>query len=71
MIERHCYYRIGHLPDVIMNKNKDLRDIEAMHVESIPKLEVRAPFNFDTLVLVHFAKVVPDFRLLQEKVNAQ
>ena len=32
VIKRHCYYRIGNLPDVIMNKNKDLRDIEAMHL---------------------------------------
>ena len=56
VIERHCYYRIGNLPDVIMNKNKDLRDIEAMHVESIPKLEVRAPFNFDTLVFGSFCQ---------------
>ena len=39
-----------------MNKNKNLRDIEAMHVESIPKLEVRAPFNFDTLVFGSFCQ---------------
>ena len=56
VIERHCFYRIGNLPDVIMNKNKDLRDIEAMNVESIPELEVRAPFNFDTLVFGSFCQ---------------
>ena len=71
VMERHCYNSIGNLPNVIMNKNKDLKDIEGMHVESIPKLEVRAPFNFDTLVFGSFAKVVPDLRLLQEEVNAQ
>ena len=38
-----------------MNKNKDLRDTEAMYDESIPILEFRAPLNFDTLVFGSFA----------------
>ena len=62
-IEKKNYYSIDNLPDVIMNKNKDLRDIEAMHDESIPKLEVRAPFNFDTLVFGSFCQSSTRFSL--------
>ena len=55
-IEKKNYYSIDNLPGTIMNKNKDLRDIEAMHDESVLKLEANALFNFDTLVFGSFCQ---------------